>query len=494
MCAAMADRRSGILLHPTSLPGDEVQGVLDSNARRFIDFLKAAKQSVWQVLPMGPTHSDRSPYQCLSAHAGNPLLISWQSLLEAGLLLKENLIPLGSSFEENLRACVYMSQASLKHCRNSKKDDILEQFQNFVVKHRWLRDYALYQLIRAKENFKPWYQWQPALRDRSLRALEEIIDSHEEEIEAQCFQQFLFFKQWLEIKDYANENGILMFGDLPIFVAHDSADVWANRRCFQLDESGLCSVIAGVPPDYFSETGQRWGNPLYDWSYLAETSYEWWVQRIKTQLEMFDLFRIDHFRGFEAYWEIPATEDTAINGRWVKGPGAAFFQALESHFGVLPLVAEDLGVITHEVIQLRDQFNFPGMRIMQFAFDGDPNNSYLPHHHIENCVVYTGTHDNNTLRGWLRALDESVLNTIREVLKVENVDLASAIIKAAMESVANLVILPMQDVLDLAEDARMNTPGTTENNWHWRFQWTELNTEQTENLAALSVSSSRYNQ
>jgi len=341
----------------------------------------------------------------------------------------------------------------------------------------------LYQALRAENGGHAWYDWPEAVRDRHPEALEKERKRLAAAVAQVRFEQFLFYTQWRRLRQYANERGVLLFGDIPIFVAHDSSDVWAHREWFSVDDQGHLQVVAGVPPDYFSATGQRWGNPHYRWDDLRLDGYGWWLERIRSQMEMFDLVRIDHFRGFEAYWEIDASEETAINGRWVSGPGESFFEVLKQVFGDLPLVAEDLGVITSEVTALRKQFDMPGMKILQFAFDGSPDNPYLPHNHEELCVVYTGTHDNNTTLGWYNELSDDQRGLVRHYLGDSQESMPELLVRTALASVARLAVIPLQDVLALDGEHRMNVPGVTEGNWGWRFDWSQVQDTQVQQLS-----------
>lgn len=475
----LASRRAGILLHPTSLPGPGACGELGADAYRFIDFLADAGQKVWQVLPLGPTHEDRSPYHSFSAFAGDPELISLQLLNEWGLLEQ---VPLGIPFGEKQN---YIARAYDRFQHHG--DEILHHDWNRFREENalWLDDYARFRVLKQLHRGKGWTQWPSALRDRNSDVLAELDRQELSRMDLERFEQFLFFRQWRQIKHYANERGIIIFGDLPIFVAHDSADVWARRDYFKLDEEGNPLAVAGVPPDYFSETGQRWGNPLYDWEKMEQDGYDWWLQRLRFQLAMFDLIRIDHFRGFEACWEIPADEKTAINGHWVKVSGEALFEKLHEHFDPLPIVAEDLGIITPDVEALRDQFSLPGMKILQFAFGGNADNPYLPHNHVANSVVYTGTHDNDTTLGWFISLDDKTRAYVDEYLGNPAEAMPWPLIRRAYASVSRLVIVPMQDILELGSDARMNIPGTSVGNWQWRFKWGQLGEDSAERMRQL---------
>ncbi len=472
-------RRAGVLLHPTSLPGGTGNGELGVEAYRFVDFLADCRIGMWQMLPLGPTHSDLSPYQCISAHAGNPRLISLQRLVEAGWLDDAGLDPGQDVAAQRKARLAAAHNGFLRHAG----DEMQAELDAFVEQHSgWLEDFALYQALRDEYNGCAWFDWPQPLRDREPGAIEDARKRLASAMVQVRFEQFLFFRQWLDLRHYANEHGVLLFGDIPIFVAYDSAEVWADRQWFILDEQGGLKVVAGVPPDYFSETGQRWGNPHYDWQALARDGYRWWLERIRTQLELFDLMRIDHFRGFEAYWEIDAASETAVDGRWVAGPGAGFFEALRREFGQLPLVAEDLGVITPEVTALRLQFELPGMKILQFAFDGSFDNPYLPHNHEPLSVVYTGTHDNNTTLGWYEELSEEQRGFVRHYLGTGTDDMPWPLVRTALASVARLAVLPMQDVLALGASHRMNTPGVADGNWQWRFEWEQLLPEYGEKL------------
>ncbi len=470
-----AARRAGILLHPTSLPGPDGSGGMGHAAYRFIEFLAASGISVWQTLPLGPVHEDGSPYQCLSAHAGDPRLISLDWLKDRGWLdtTRRETETNGTLFRHR---CLQQAFAFFReHVDDAQQQD----FSVFCEHHAgWLDNYALYMAIRKTQNDRGWVDWPSALRDREADALAEAKQNLQHDIDFVKFEQYVFFSQWLELKNYAHHHGIFLFGDMPIFVAHDSCDVWSNRAYFLLDEKGQPDVVAGVPPDYFSETGQRWGNPLYDWARMAEDGFQWWIERLRTQLELFDLVRIDHFRGFEACWEIPAAEETAINGRWVMAPGESLLQNMRTAFSGLRLVAEDLGVITAEVNALRQHFQLPGMRILQFAFGGGANNPYLPHNHESNTVVYTGTHDNDTTRGWYDSLDDEGKKKIENYLGYAmDESMPWPLIRLALASVANMAIIPLQDVLQLGSEARMNVPGTCNGNWHWRFADDALTTD-----------------
>ncbi len=485
MTTILNKRRAGVLLHITSLPGAGQQGDLGQDAYDFVNFLCTAGITVWQTLPLGATHADGSPYQCLSAHAGNPQLISIDGLVKSGWLPpSEQCGDCHRSTAKFYKSCL-ITKAFYEFLERAAPQDKAD-FEHFCRdKAFWLDDFALFMALRNEFNQQCWNQWPEPLKQRDTNAIKTASLRLKDCCDIIKFEQFIFFRQWMALKAYANQRGVLLFGDIPIFVSYDSADVWANRNVFKLDAAGEMSVVAGVPPDYFSDTGQRWGNPHYNWDYLQQTGFHWWIDRMQTQLEQFDILRIDHFRGLEAAWEIPATEETARIGQWVKAPGAALLNAIQAKLGYIPLVAEDLGIITPEVEALRDEFNLPGMKILQFAFGGDADNPYLPNNYEKNCVAYTGTHDNDTTLGWIEKLSEVEKNYVFECLGNPSTSLHCALIQTALASVANLTVIPMQDILELGSEHRMNTPGTTEGNWKWRFQWYQLTSEHATRLAHL---------
>ncbi|MDY0269019.1 4-alpha-glucanotransferase [Trichloromonas sp.] len=485
-------RSSGVLLHPTSLPGRFGLGDLGAEAFAFVDFLAAAGQSWWQILPLGPTGYGHSPYSAYSAFAGNPLLINLERLVEraelepddiAGIAMAEGVAHFDAvqPFKERLlhkAARTFAAEASPRR---------REAFEDFCFEQaHWLNDHAIFQSLRNQFGNRPWNRWPEGIRCREQSALHRWGTELAETIHAHKYIQFVFFEQWDILKDYANRKGIGLIGDIPIFVAFDSADVWANTRLFHLDDAGTPTVVAGVPPDYFSKTGQRWGNPLYRWERMAEDGFAWWLARFRANLALTDLVRIDHFRGFEACWAIPAEEPTAVKGRWTPVPGTALFEALRRELGLeLPLIAEDLGIITPEVEALRDGFALPGMKILQFAFGGDADNPYLPHNLTRDCVVYTGTHDNNTTLGWWKTLAKMERDRVREYLGHGGREMPWDLIRLAQASVARLCILPMQDLLGLGADGRMNVPGQASGNWGWRYRPGDLKPEIAERLARL---------
>lgn len=469
-----------MLLHITSLPSGVGNGDLGRDAYGFIDFMVGCGLSVWQTLPIGPPHGDGSPYQCMSAHAGNPLLINLEWLVERGWL-KE--MPV---YVEGCDPVAYRLSCLNQAFESFESDD---DFIRFAKKQAWwLDDFCLFVALREEFNRQSWQDWPEALRDREPKALADAKVRLSESIARVRFEQFVFFQQWKELRAYANQRGVILFGDMPIFVACDSADVWAARDYFDLNSDGQARVVAGVPPDYFSETGQRWGNPHYNWAKMKADKFRWWQGRMKSQLELYDWVRIDHFRGFEAFWEIPSEEETAMQGRWVKAPGAQLLKTLIDATGGkgLPLVAENLGVITPEVEALRERFAIPGMLILQFAFDGGPSNPYLPHNHSENNVIYTGTHDNDTSLSWYESLSPEQKAYVYDYLGNPKLSMPWALIQSALASVSRLAMLPMQDLLELDGAHRMNTPGTMNaSNWRWRFSWDQLDGEKNQHLAHL---------
>jgi 4-alpha-glucanotransferase len=484
----LSQRRAGILLHPTSLPGPWIMGDFSHNAYRFVEFLAAAGQTVWQVLPLGPTHGDLSPYQCMSTHAGNPLLISLDWMVERGWLngdVWQRAEPDPQWRRDTLaRSC----DAALASLDGATRADF-DQFQQQQC--YWLDDYARYSVLKNLERGAAWMDWPRNLRRCEASAVDAALAPHEASLRRCKFEQYLFYTQWLELRRYANQHGVNLFGDLPICVAGDSADVWANREWFTVDADGNSQSVAGVPPDAFTDEGQRWGNPLFNWDRLQADGFGWWLDRLRTHFRLYDLVRIDHFRGLESYWEIPASSPTAIKGKWVEAPGAALLQAIRREFGELPLVAEDLGIITAAVDKLREDFDLPGMKVLQFAFDGDQHNHHLPHNHAKDMVAYTGTHDNDTTVGWYQSLTEDERHQVRRYLNCGDDEIPWAVLRCAMMSVAQLAILPMQDVLALGADARMNTPGTVAGNWSWRFDWPQLGEHVAAELADLTRNYSR---
>jgi len=480
-----AKRRAGVLLHLTSLPGGESFwtkeqaqdadefGTLGKQAFKFIDFMADAGLEVWQMLPVVPT--DLSPYQALSVHAGHPDLISLDDLLERGWISPEDIASDDKSLH-GLKAVRAKCAASFyRFLENPEGQQLKETFNAFCIEQEyWLKDFSLYSAIRASCGNSSWIDWPAELRRRDQAALDAINGKLKNEIGIFDFEQFAFFTQWQALRKYAADKNILLFGDMPIFVGHDSADVWAQQQYFQLNDEGHRLKVAGVPPDGFSETGQHWGNPHYAWEVMEADGFQWWLARIRTQLNLFDWIRIDHFCGFEAYWSIPGDTKDARTGEWVKAPGHALLSAFSEAYPELPLVAENLGLITEEVEQLRHKFHIPGMAVLQFAFDANPGNPYLPHNHHPSDIVYTGTHDNDTTVGWYQQADEKTRNQLNDYCFNSPEEMPWLLIKLALGSVGAVCIVPMQDFLGLDSEHRMNTPGTTEKNWKWKFSWEQV--------------------
>jgi len=485
-------RNSGILLHPTSLPGQYGIGELGKWAYQFVDFLAAGGQRLWQVLPLGPPGYGNSPYQCFSSIAGNPLLISLESLAEQGLLTAADLrqAPEFPASHVDFGAVIPFKSTLLRKAARAffrrEHGELQQEFQQFCAENgSWLDTYAAYASLKEMNGGASWSEWQ------------QIGKPDDRDVRDQKFIQFEFYRQWRALKKYCNERGVEIIGDLPIFVAHDSADVWGNPELFDLDETGHPRTIAGVPPDYFSATGQCWGNPLYRWDVMAETEYRWWIERVRSMMQLVDSIRIDHFRGFEKYYEIPGGSTTAVHGRWVEGPGDRFFAAMEKELGKLPFIAEDLGFITPEVHALRDRWGFPGMCVLQFAFGNpSPTDPFKPYNFIRNCVIYTGTHDNDTTVGWFRSAGrDSTLSLEHEraerqcalrYMHSDGREVHWDFIRLAMASVADTAIFPLQDVLGLGSEARMNRPASIENNWRWRFEEVQLRPELSARLRMMS--------
>lgn len=478
------DRSSGILLHPTSLPGKYGIGSLGIHAHNFIKYLAQAGQKLWQVLPMGHTGYGDSPYQCFSIFAGNPILIDLEALQANNLLTQKDLAT-DLVFPDD--RVDYGMVINFKRDMLSKAHDkflsmdIPDDYKVFVEKNDyWLQDYALF--IAIKEHFggKPWWDWTDDFRLKDATVLSTFAKKNEKKINFHKFVQYWFYKQWKDVKVHANQKGISIVGDIPLYVAHDSADVWCNSEVFQFDEELTPQKVAGVPPDYFSRTGQLWGNPLYDWDYMQKDGFKWWIERIKSTIELYDIVRIDHFRGFEAYWAVPFTDDTAMNGTWETAPGQELFEAVQKELGKLPIIAEDLGVITPEVEALRDHFDFPGMKILQFAFHSDDGSDYLPHNYTRNFVVYTGTHDNDTLRGWFDALEPHIQIKVLDFVDANEKNIIYKMIRLAWSSVAKMAVIPLQDLMDIGSEGRMNIPGTPGGNWQWRFLEGQLTRQKAE--------------
>ena len=480
-------RASGVLLHPTSLPSRFGIGDLGEKAYQFVDFIAKSDQQIWQILPIGPTGYGNSPYLSYSALAGNPLLISPDLLQEQGLLTEEELrhlpeFPLDRvEFERVIDTKMPLLRRASDRFKDRGSPVEDEEFKRFCnSQNDWLSDYALFMSLKQAHESKGWNQWPKDIASRQPEAMAKWAAELADEILFHKFVQYQFFSQWKKLKHYANHKGIKLFGDIPIYVAHDSVDVWAHKAIFRLDpETGEAALMAGVPPDYFSETGQLWGNPVYNWDELERTNFKWWIRRVEAILEYVDIVRIDHFRGFQAYWAVPQGETTAMSGTWLEAPGDNFFQILDQQLGKLPIVAEDLGVITPEVEALRDKFNFPGMKILQFAFDDDRTNGFLPYNYTDrNCIVYTGSHDNNTTVGWFNERSPEANAKVIDYLGCLCDDgIHWAMIRLALSSVGNTVVLPFQDILGLGSDAKMNTPSQAAGNWSWRCRAEAFNDE-----------------
>ena len=501
-------RAAGVLLHPTSLPGRHGIGELGVEAHAFVDFLGATGQRWWQILPLGPTGYGNSPYQSTSSFAGNALLIDIDDLARRGWLAPEEIphdarLPID---HVDFDAVTVLKEASLRLAYDgfrAKGDD--PKFEEFIAANSgWLDEFVFYQALKDVHAGQPWYEWEPELVERAPAAMALWRERLAEGIRYHEFVQYAFEIQWQELRAACQRQGLMVIGDLPIFVAHDSADVWANPDLFYLDKRGQPLVVAGVPPDYFSETGQLWGNPLYRWDAHAADDYSWWAARLRFLLGRVDIVRIDHFRGFEAYWEIPAGSTTAADGKWIEGPASKFFDAMRRRLGNLPLIAEDLGLITPGVEALRDEFGLPGMRVLQFGFGPDSGSEkHLPHRFVPHCVVYTGTHDNDTTKGWFSSTDVATTQTWEEIeserayarryLDSHGNEIHWDMIRLAFSSVADTAVIPLQDILGLDSRARMNLPGKAEANWLWRFKKGQLDRQAHDRYAELTALYSRWN-
>lgn len=486
-------RASGILLHPTCLPGPHGSGDLGREAYHFVDWLVSGGQRLWQVLPLAGIGPGNSPYMSNSAFAGNLLMIDLHELQAQGWLEPADLAPVAGLQHDSVNfAAMYpfrmerLHQAALAFAEKASAEQ-QAAFASFQADHAsWLPDYALFMALCEQRDWKDWCDWEPPLARREPTALAAAREQLAERVHFYAFGQWCFYRQWLALKAYANGKGVAIIGDTPIFIAYLSAEVWANPHLFELDKNGRQTVVAGVPPDYFSATGQRWGNPLYRWKAHAKDGYAWWVERLRRTFELVDIVRIDHFRGFAGHWEIPVSEPTAIHGRWMPGPGAALFKAINKALGPMPIIAEDLGVITPDVDKLRKQFQLPGMRILQFAFGGDPADRYLPHNFEPDTVVYAGTHDNDTVAGWWASASEQERHFARAYLGTDGHDMPWTFIRTSMASVADTAVHPMQDVLALPTEARMNFPGQTSGWWRWRFDWAQVQPWHAGRLAELT--------
>ena len=472
MSFALDRRASGLLLHPTSLPGPHGSGDLGAPARRFVDFLHAAGQRWWQMLPVGPTGMGDSPYDAPSAFAGNPLLVDLDALVRAGYVQRGELPRSRSADRVDYRAARADKERCLRlaYERFRRRPRRPAGFRRFCAEHAtWLDDFALFAALARSKPGSAWTDWDEPLRRRNRAALRAAAARLAEELDYHRFVQWLFWRQWRALRRYAHARDVALLGDLPIFVAHHSADVWAEQELFHLDRDGRQTVVAGVPPDYFSATGQRWGNPLYRWPAHRRRGYDWWLRRLGAQLTRFDALRLDHFIGFVRYWEVPATAATAEVGRWRRGPGADFLSAAFAALGRPRLIAEDLGAVTAAVVRLRDRFELPGMAVLHFAFDGNPSNPHLPHNHRRRSVVYPGTHDNDTSRGWYRRATPVVRRRVRDYAGARGDDIHAALVRLALASVADLAVIPVQDLLGRGSRARMNLPGSAGGNWRFRL-------------------------
>ena len=496
------ERASGILLHPTSLPGKFGIGEFNDHAYRFVELLAEMGQKVWQVLPLGPTGYGDSPYQCFSAFAGNPLLISLEHLVHSNALAAKDLEAALAEIDpfddhkvdygEVIEFKYDLLHKSFVHFLQYAAPKDHAGFEKFCTDNKgWLDDYALFMAIKQAHGGEAWNTWADDIARKTSRAVANWKSRLSAQIQEQQYYQYQFFKQWNDLKAYANSKGIKIIGDIPIFVAFDSADAWGNRDLFYFDERGNPTVIAGVPPDYFSPTGQRWGNPLYRWDVMAKQGYAWWIERVRATMKIYDYVRIDHFRGFEAYWEVAASEPTAMNGKWVKGPGKELFIAIKKALGDLPIIAEDLGIITPEVEALRDGMNFPGRRILQFAFVADTSDNFLPHNYVRNTVAYIGSHDNDTTMGWWKALDAPIRQQVLEYTGTPGSEVNWELMRLLLSSVADTTIVTLQDLMGLGEEARMNFPGRADGNWYWRFTLDELTPEIKTRLKKLATTYGR---
>ena len=485
-------RSSGILLHITSLPGDFGIGDMGPEAYKFLDFLKRSGHTYWQILPLNPTDGiyQHSPYSSHSAFAGNPLLISPKLLEEDGYInLKDFPVPSEMSSEKVIfdRVVAYKREifdAAFENFKSEEKQ--VDEFREFKQSHEhWLDNYCLYMALRYKFNKANWPEWPEELREREPEALENVRIELKDQIEREMFVQFLFFSQWSKLMMEAHRQGIQIFGDVPFYVNHDSADCWANPQIFKLNEQKQPTHVSGVPPDMFSSSGQLWGTPVYDWKELKKTGYHWWIERLRQNLLLYDVVRIDHFRAFAAYWEVPAEEDTAVHGKWIPTPGIDFFKHVKAEFPEMPFIAEDLGVLDQPVFDLLEKFNFPGMKVLQFSFgDSNRRNPYSPYNHEYNSIVYTGTHDNNTTRGWFSDSGKQVRDHLNKYTahRVTDKNVHEVLHRIALQSVSAVAILPMQDIIGLGGEAIMNTPGSTGGNWTWRATLDDIPHDKAEQL------------
>lgn len=484
------ERKSGILMPISALPTPFGIGGFSKEAYDFVDFLKKSGQRMWQILPIGPTGYGDSPYQSFSTYAGNPYYIDLQEFIDLGFLTKKECekAPHGTHPEYVDYEKIYKSRFKLlkKAFEGACKADFLENqdYISFKKENKdWLEDYALYMAVKSGFKNQCWVKWDEDIRLRKKSAIKEYREKYKTEVEFYCFQQYYFAKQWKNLKKYANDLGIQIVGDLPIYVAFDSADTWANPELFQLDKENMPIGVAGCPPDAFAVTGQLWGNPLYAWDYHEKTGFAWWIRRMSRCYDLYDIVRIDHFRGFESYWFVPYGDETAENGHWVKGPGLKLFETLNKALGEREVIAEDLGFLTKEVIKMVKKSGYPGMKVLQFGFDSDETNAYLPHNYPKNCIVYTGTHDNDTTVGWFKSQNSTTRQNFKNYTGIKNnKDVCFAMIRLALSSVAKLAVIPMQDYLELPEEARFNTPSTMGENWKWRMKEDALTDELAEKI------------
>ena len=487
----MFDRSSGILMPISSLSSKYGIGTFGKGAYNFVDFLHSSGQKYWQLLPMGPVSYGDSPYSPFSVYAGNPYYIDLEVLIEEGILSCEDCDVLNSDdeFIDYEKQFNHRYEILYKAFENSN-DKYNKEINEFILNNNWVLDYSLFMTLKYKYNQQPWYNWDDEIKNREVKAISNAKLNHNKDVHFWSFLQYMFYKQYFKLKEYANSKDIIIIGDIPIYAAEDSADVWANSDVFMMDEKKLPVFVAGVPPDDFSDKGQLWGNPVYDWEYLKDTSYAWWINRIKWSFKLYDVVRIDHFRGFDEFWAVPYKSENAINGKWMKSYGRELFEFTKQELGNLNIIAEDLGIITDSVIKLKDDLNFPGMKVLQFAFDGNPNNPYLPQNYEENSVAYTGTHDNDTLLGWYSKLNfeenSYVLNSLNIKDKIDKCEIINDIVQIMLQSKAPLVIIPLQDYMCLDSATRINTPSTLGGNWIWRLKKHMLTKELSNKISSMS--------
>lgn len=477
----MQKRNSGVLLHVSSLPGNYGIGDLGPSAYRFVDMLAENGFKIWQILPLNPIGAGNSPYQSFSAYSGDPIYISPDMLFDWKLISSEDICKCpefgdGRVDFERVRSWKgILLEKAFSNFKNALDDQFKGEYHAFCNEHNWwLSDYSIFMSMVHKTGTGDWTKWDDGVKNRTPEAMKIIIEDLHDDIDFECFKQFMFFRQYFRLKNYCNQKGIEIFGDMPLYVSFESSDVWANRKIFMLGEDGKPMKVGGVPPDYFCEDGQLWGNPVYDWDELAAGDYNWWVARIYFNLHLFNIVRIDHFRGLDAFWAVPAESKTAKKGEWIPAHGMKLLSILKSRMNVLPIVAEDLGLITESVEQLRDDLELPGMKVLQFAFLSDSHNEHLPHNYTPNCIVYTGTHDNDTTVGWCKALEDDEKELVERYAGKISSNTADRLIEMVWASVAKTAIVPMQDVLSLGSDARMNVPGVPTGNWGWRFSWKQI--------------------